>query len=106
MSAASVLDLYEALWASSCDMLRAAEAEQWDALAELEATRRDILARLMQSGGDVEPGSRARRDALIQQILANDARVRALTEAWMGELRATLESIQAQRRLAQAYQSA
>lgn len=106
MSEAEVLALYEALWASSRDMLHAAENADWDALAQLDATRREHLARLMQSGGQVGPAALARRDHLIEQTLANDARVRALTEAWMSELRATLESIQAQRRLAQAYQSA
>lgn len=90
---------YETAWVLTRQMLDAAKNGEWDELILIEKKRAQVVADLMRSRPDVD----ARINETIQHILACDAEIKALTEAWLGELRETLDSTISEKKLLQAY---
>jgi len=88
-------------------MLAAAQEGRWDDLIEMETARRDLIAAASRVEATVLPENAlvARKKELIRDILAADAQIKALTQAWMGELQSVLTSVQVERKLIRAYES-
>lgn len=101
----SILHLEHAL-AKSQVMLAAAQEGCWDDLVELETARRGLLTEASQVAAAVLDDTQiARKQGLIRDILAADAQIKALTQAWMNELQSVLTSVQVERKLIRAYES-
>ncbi len=86
-------------------MLTAAREGRWDDLLALEAARRDLVQETSQGDTLPDVAQVARKKELICTILATDAQIKELTQAWMGELQSVLTSVQVERKLIRAYES-
>lgn len=104
MDARSALSQYRQARETTRGMLAAATDGDWEGLLNLEIARRsaldEITAQKIDFGADA---LRQEKDACIREILEMDARIRTLTEAWMGEMREMLATVQSQRKIEQAY---
>lgn len=107
MQAREVIQRYEHILAASSEMVLAAEENRWEDLINLEITRRDLILQVT-----AEPNTpyddgvlQARKESLIRGVLAADERVKALTASWMAEMEGILTSVQAERKLARAYET-
>ena len=101
-----IIPRLERALAESQAMLAAAQDGRWDDLIEMETARRNLIAEA--SGVEVtvlDDALVARKKDLIRDILAADAQIKALTQAWMGELQDVLTSVQVERKLIRAYES-
>jgi flagellar protein FliT len=101
----SALALYESMSALSTQMVEAASACDWDRLVVLEQNCAG-LARHLESDGEpiqLTQVERARKAALIRQILADDAEVRRHTEPWMAHVRQYLGGGARERSMRRAY---
>lgn len=105
MNAEQILGYYEAMGELSARMLAAAQAEDWDGVAVLERECATHVQTLREHEGETQwSGShRARKIALIRQILADDRLIRDLASPWMAKLSALINSSRVQSRLANAY---
>ncbi|OFZ71014.1 MAG: hypothetical protein A2Z01_00455 [Betaproteobacteria bacterium RBG_16_58_11] len=107
MQAADVIHRYEFILAASGEMVMAAQENRWEDLINLEIARRERI--LEVTAEPVSPFAdaalQARKESLIRGILAADERVKALTAAWMSEMQGILTSVQAERKLARAYET-
>ncbi|MES2760394.1 MAG: flagellar protein FliT [Pseudomonadota bacterium] len=105
MNSDQVISLYETVSDLTGQMLQAAQLRDWENLAVLESH----CASHIQSLKDGEPvaaltgDTRARKVAIIHQILAHDREIRNLTTPWMAELSALINSSGASRKLSVAY---
>lgn len=107
MQAAEVILRYEHILSASKEMVAAAVENRWDDLINLEISRRVLIVEVT-----AEPATplsdavlQTRKETLIRAILAADERVKALTAAWMQEMEGILTSVQAERKLAKAYET-
>ncbi|MDL2356508.1 MAG: flagellar protein FliT [Pseudomonadota bacterium] len=100
-----VISLYETVSDITSRMLQAAQLRDWENLAVLEShcasqieclKEHEPVARL---SGPV----RARKVAILHQILAHDREIRNLTTPWLAELAALINSSGATRKLSAAY---
>lgn len=101
----STLAMYETMSSLAAQMAEAARASDWDRLVTLEQDCAG-LARHLEAGERPSPLSgeeRARKAALIRQILADDAEVRRHTEPWMENVRQLLGGGARERNLRRAY---
>ncbi|MBT9614033.1 MAG: flagellar protein FliT [Burkholderiales bacterium] len=107
MQAAEVIQRYEHILAASGEMIAAAEENRWEDLVNLEITRRDLIVVVTAEPATpyADAALQARKESLIRGILAADERVKALTAAWMTEMEGILTSVQAERKLARAYET-
>lgn len=107
MQAADVIHRYEFILAASGEMVAAAQENRWEDLINLEITRRERILEVTAEPAApfADAALQARKESLIRGILAADERVKALTAAWMSEMQGILTSVQAERKLARAYES-
>ena len=106
MRVLDIIPRLERALAESQVMLVAAQDGCWDDLIELEIARRDLIAEASRVETTVlDDALVARKKDLIRDILAADAQIKALTQAWMGELQSVLTSVQVERKLIRAYES-
>jgi flagellar protein FliT len=104
MDARSALTHYRQAHETTRGMLAAAKGGDWEGLVNLEIARRAALDDLTAQAIDFNAGLlRQEKDACIREILEMDAQIRTLTEAWMGEMRQMLVTVQSQRKIEQAY---
>lgn len=83
-------------------MLDAARKSEWDELTLIEKKRAEMVAGLMarqQEAGALD----AETAEIVRQILDCDEEIKALTEAWLGELREILASTSTERKLLHTY---
>jgi flagellar protein FliT len=105
MNSDQVISLYETVSELTGQMLRAAQSRDWENLAALESHCASHIKCLK----DGEPivalsgDTRARKVAIIHQILAHDREIRNLTSPWMAELASMINSTGASRKLSAAY---
>ncbi len=106
MNGQEVLSLYETVAAITDQMLAAARSADWETLVALEAS----VASHVQILKDSEPPHAALTGILreqkikaIRKILADDREIRSITEPWMVQLAALIDSTGAERKLSQAY---
>lgn len=105
MNSAQVICLYETVSEISGQMLQAAQSRDWENLVALESH----CASQIQCLKDGEPATpltgpvRARKVAIIHQILADDRQIRDLVTPWMADLASLINSTGASRKLSAAY---
>ena len=106
MPEADLISRLERILFESQAMLAAASDGRWDDLIEQEAARRDSIVEATHTLAPLsDQGLIERKQALIRQILVADEQIKTLTQAWMGELQGVLTSVQAERKLARAYET-
>lgn len=101
----NTLSLYESMGSISAQMAQAAAACDWERLVALENECAG-LARHLEAQGEPLPlteQERARKMALIRQILADDAEVRRHAEPWMEQVRQFLGGGARERSVRRAY---
>jgi flagellar protein FliT len=92
MTSNEVLALYENIAGLTGGMAGAAQAGDWNRLARLE-NQCTAAARATASGVPALDGApRVRKIDLLKQIMANDRAIRDVTEPWMGQLAAAMQS--------------
>lgn len=105
MNSEEVIYLYETVAGITDQMVSAAREHDWDRLAELESLCANHVATL-KSGESPVPLSTMMREQkvrIIKKILADDREIRNITEPWMQQLSAMINSTSTERKLAQTY---
>ncbi|MDH4190148.1 MAG: flagellar protein FliT [Betaproteobacteria bacterium] len=100
-----VISCYEAIARASSNMLAAAREADWQRLIEAEAdcARHVQELRRLGSGTAMSEAGRRRRVAILRQVLAEDAEVRALTQPWLAQLERHLHGRDVGRRVRDTY---
>ena len=90
----SLLSYYEAIETASAEMLAAAQRGDWNEVARLEDACGGLIDELQRvARHTVLAGEQlAARSGSMQRILANDAQIRRLAEAWFDRDGAMKES--------------
>lgn len=107
MNSEEVISLYEAVADITNQMLAAAREGDWEQLAVLESRCASHVATLKLD----EPRTpltgvvRERKVRIIKQILAHDREIRSITEPWMEQLAALINSTRSELKLSQLYGS-
>ncbi len=105
MNSEEVIAVYEAISNITGQMLNSARNGDWDQLAILESHCTRYVATLKHD----EPPAAMTRDIreqkirIIKKILADDREIRSLTQPWMEQLSALINTNLTQRKLVQAY---
>jgi flagellar protein FliT len=99
------IEIYEQMCALSNRMVEAARAHDWEQLIDLERAVADLRETLTQDAerAPVDAHESAKKRALIQRILQDDAEVRRHTEPWMEHVRHFLTGNVRKQRIDQAY---
>ena len=89
-----IISIYEAILTITGRMLKAAQSADWERLITLEHECRGLTKELMISDENKVLSSdlRQRKQEIIQQILADDAEIRTLTQPWMAQLQNILNN--------------
>jgi flagellar protein FliT len=89
-----IIAIYEAILIITGRMLKAAQSADWERLITLEHECRGLTKKLMISDENKVLSSdlRQRKQEIIQQILADDSEIRALTQPWMAQLQNILSN--------------
>ena len=105
MDSQEIISLYETVADIVDQMLAAARAGDWDHLSELEThcARHVQTLRNDESPIALSGPIRERKVEIIHKILADDREIRNLTEPWMAQLSALMNSASAERKLSNAY---
>ncbi|HEY1150221.1 MAG TPA: flagellar protein FliT [Pseudoduganella sp.] len=81
-----VLSMYENIAGLTNQMVSAARANDWSSLNSLENQCAAESVAVMGGAAPLQGDARARKIALLKQIMANDRAIRDVTEPWMGRL--------------------
>jgi flagellar protein FliT len=81
-----VLSMYENIAGLSNQMVLAARANDWTSLSSLENQCAAESVAVIGGAAPQQGDARARKIALLKQIMANDRAIREVTEPWMGKL--------------------
>jgi flagellar protein FliT len=105
MSASQVIANYESLSALTRQMRRAAAHEEWDQLINIEQQRGKLVAAMkpLDAEAKLDEAARQRKNQLITKVLADDAEIRSLAQAWMGQLQLSMQSNLQELRLLKEY---
>jgi flagellar protein FliT len=101
-----ILDIYEAVAVITDQMLVAARTGNWDQLVALESRCSSHVQIIKQNAAPREalsPIAHERKTKIIKKILQDDREIRNITEPWMAQLSAMINSTGAERKLSQAY---
>lgn len=94
--------VYGEIWALTRQMLDAARKKEWDELTLIEKKRAEMVAGVMACQQEV--GTLDTQTAeIVRQILGYDEEIKALTEAWLDELRGMLASTSTEKKLLHTY---
>lgn len=107
MNHQQIINIYEAILIITNKMLSAAENKEWEKLVILEKECRKLTSKLMINNPVEELSEELlqKKINIIHQVLANDAKIRAITEPWMANLQNMINTVGRQRNLQQAYQT-
>lgn len=107
MNSTQALITYDAILAITGEMLAAAQDNKWDQLISLEQEYRKLTEILIKNNPEpiLDKELLQKKVRIINQILADDAQIRAITEPWMMKLQDMLNTNERTRNLQQAYQS-
>lgn len=105
MNNQGVITVYEAMSAITGEMLAAARAQDWELFITLESRCAAHVQTLQEKSplsveSDLEHEQKVR---IIQKILADDCKIRTLTEPWMAQLSTLMNNANTERKLSQAY---
>lgn len=86
-------------------MREAAVHGEWDRVIGIEKQCSELIAdmKLLDAEVTLDGAARQRKTELIGKILADDAEIRNLTQAWMGQLQTSMQSLRQEQRLLHAY---
>jgi flagellar protein FliT len=101
-----ILSLYETVAEITDQMLAAARTGNWEQLAALESrcsSQVEILKQNDQVRQPLTPVAREKKTRIIKKILDDDRQIRDITEPWMAQLSAMMNSAGTERKLSQAY---
>jgi flagellar protein FliT len=101
-----ILALYETVADITDQMLAAARTGDWEQLATLESrcsSQVEIIKMNEEPNRTLSPVARERKVKIIKKILDDDRQIRDITEPWMAQLSAMLNSASTERKLSQAY---
>ncbi len=101
----AILEVYENVAAITARMLEAARTGDWEQLAELESrcSRQVATIQKHDSPTALTGAGRDKKVEIIRKILADDQEIRAITQPWMKQLSALMQSAGTERKLSQAY---
>jgi flagellar protein FliT len=105
MNSQEIISLYETVAVITNQMLEAARNGDWEQLVVLES-RCTSHVEIIRNGETPTPltgAVRERKVKIIQKILADDREIRTITEPWMAQLSAHMNSNNAERKLSRAY---
>lgn len=93
-NSSEIIAIYESILTITGRMLKAAQSDDWERLISLEQECRGLTKKLMMSNENKALSSklRQRKQEIIQQILADDAEIRILTQPWMAQLQNILSN--------------
>lgn len=104
MNSEDVLALYESVADITTQMLAAARTGDWEQLAELESRcSRQVEMLKGEEPIALQAVERERKVRIIKKILEDDRQIRDITEPWMAQLSAMINSAGTERKLANAY---
>lgn len=106
MNSTQIIAVYEDIGIVTGQMLQAAHDSDWDLLVTLEKKCKNLVERLI-AAEPREPLSgqlQQRKVEIIRQVLADDAKIRNLTEPWMQQLQSILSTASHEKKLRQAYE--
>ncbi len=105
MSSSAVIANYESLAALTGQMIETARQGEWDALTTLEQQRSTLVTAMkaVDASTRLEPAHHQRKIALIETVMAQDAEIRTLVQAWMGEHEMNMQSNAQELRLLRKY---
>lgn len=101
-----ILALYETVADITDQMLAAARTGDWEQLATLESrcsSQVEILKQNDQPRQPLTPVAREQKTRIIKKILEDDRQIRDITEPWMAQLSAMMNSAGTERKLSKAY---
>jgi flagellar protein FliT len=96
---------YEAILIITNKMLAVAEDNEWDKLIVLEKECKKLTSKLVNNKSEQRLSDELlqKKVKIIHLILANDAKIRSITEPWMAQLQNMLNTAGQKRNLQQAY---
>lgn len=105
MSANKVIANYESLAVLTGQMIETARKGEWTALVTLEQQRTALVSamKLLDATTPLDESARQRKKDLINSVLAQDAEIRKLVQAWMGEHELSMQSNAQELRLLREY---
>jgi len=105
MNNQEIISLYETVAVITNQMLAAARIGDWEQLVVLES-RCTSHVETIKNGESPAPLTgvvRERKVKIIKKILADDREIRTITEPWMAQLSASMNSNNTERKLSRAY---
>jgi len=105
MGSTEVIACYESLAAFTDQMSSAARKGEWDALVGIEQQRSALVSvmKSLDAVTSLDEPARARKKQLIGSVLAQDAEIRKLVQAWMSEHELDMQSNAQELRLLKKY---
>lgn len=106
MDSSEVIALYEAVADITDKMLAAARDGNWEQLALLEShcsNKVEIIRKSETPRQTLSPVAREHKVRIIKKILDDDRQIRNITEPWMAQLSALINSSGAEPKRSQAY---
>ncbi len=106
-NAIQMITAYEKILAITDRMLEAAKNSDWEKLVALEQDCKHLTGQLIEqhSRYELSDEQQKKKIALIQEILARDAEIRAITEPWMTHLQNLLTNCNYKRKLGKTYRT-
>ena len=100
-----LLNTYDRLSRTTGCMLNAAQRGDWERLVDLEKNCATLVAELsvLESEDAMPHALRARKQAMIRKVLADDAAIRNITEPWMQQLESMLNTNRREQQLLRTY---
>lgn len=105
MDDVEMVSAYEELAQMTQEMLAAVQQRDWNAFSELEARQGDLVL-VIQQKDTVEPTDptvRARKKALLEDLLQTQQRITDLLIPWRSTMAALLNGVSTARRVNSAY---
>lgn len=105
MNSLELISLYENVANITANMLEAAGSGDWELLARLESDCSAQVQSIREVDLPIElaPELREKKIVIIKKILADDKKIRDITEPWMLRLSNLMQNSSANRKLSQAY---
>lgn len=105
MNSLELISLYESVATITASMLDAARTGDWELLAQLESDCSTHVQTIRETDLPIAlaPELREKKIFIIKKILADDKKIREITEPWMLRLSNLMQNSSATRKLSQAY---
>ena len=105
MNSQEIISVYEAVAVITDQMLAAARDGDWNQLLALESrcAHQVAILKTEEPPTPLAGAMRERKARIIQKILEDDRQIRNITEPWMAQLAALINSTGTERKLSQTY---